>query len=149
MRVDWCVSSWFRIKNTHSHKGQLRALTVGRQKTRLRGSRHTNPRYPTRPKDIHLENLERTRVEFILITHTRRKATQRWRSGRPDRWRVGHNFHSLERSRGLEVGYPLAALGSEDWCDPVHGGVFSDGRPSVHGVAPSPTAPASSRVSRE
>ena len=35
-----------------------RALTVGRQKTRLRGSRHTNPRYPTRPKDIHLENLE-------------------------------------------------------------------------------------------
>ena len=30
----------------------------GRQKTRLRGSRHTNPRYPTRPKDIHLENLE-------------------------------------------------------------------------------------------
>ena len=19
MRVDWCVSSWFRIKNTHSH----------------------------------------------------------------------------------------------------------------------------------
>ena len=22
-------------------------------------SRHTNPRYPTRPKDIHLENLER------------------------------------------------------------------------------------------
>ena len=29
-------------------------------------------------------------------------------------------------------------------CDPIHGGVFSDGRPSVHGVAPSPTAPASS-----
>ena len=52
-------------------------------------------------------------------------------------------------SRGLEVGYPSAALGSEDWCNPVHGGVFSDGRPSVHGVAPSPTAPASSRVSRE
>ena len=39
-------------------KGQLRALTVGRQKPPLRGSRHTNPRYPTRPKDIHLENLE-------------------------------------------------------------------------------------------
>ena len=38
-------------------------------------------------------------------------------------------------SRGLEVGYPSAALGSEDWCNPVHGGVFSDGRPSVHGVA--------------
>ena len=34
-------------------------MTVGRQKTRLRGSCHTNPRYPTRPKDIHLENLER------------------------------------------------------------------------------------------
>ena len=46
-----------------------------------------------------------------------------------------------QSSRG---GYPLAALGSEDWC-----GVVSDGRPSVHGVAPSPTAPASSRVSRE
>ena len=28
----------------------LRALTVGRQKTRLRGSRHTNPRYPTWPR---------------------------------------------------------------------------------------------------
>ena len=32
---------------------------VGRQKTRLRGSGYTNPRYPTRPKDIHLENLEK------------------------------------------------------------------------------------------
>ena len=53
-----------------------------------------------------------------------------------------------ECSRGSRGGYPLAALGSEDWCNPVHGGVFSDGRPSVHGVAPSPTAPASSRVSR-
>ena len=49
----------------------------------------------------------------------------------------------------LERGYPLAALGSEDWCDAIHAGMFSGGRPSVHGVAPSPTAPASSRVSRE
>ena len=48
-------------------------------------------------------------------------------------------------SRGSRGGYPLAALGSEDWCDAIHAGVFSDGRPSVHGVAPSPTAPASSR----
>ena len=23
MRVDWCVSSWFRIKNTHSHVRQV------------------------------------------------------------------------------------------------------------------------------
>ena len=37
-------------------------------------------------------------------------------------------------SRGSRGGYPLAALGSEDWCNPSHGGVFSDGRPSVHGV---------------
>ena len=44
-------------------------------------------------------------------------------------------------SRGSRGGYLLAALGSEDWCDPIQGGVFSDGRPSVHGVAPSPTAP--------
>ena len=52
----------------------------------------------------------------------------------------------VARSRGSRGGYPLAALGSEDWCNPSHGGVFSDGRPSVHGVAPSPTAaPASSR----
>ena len=28
-----------------------RALTVGRQKTRLRGPGHTNPRYPTWPKE--------------------------------------------------------------------------------------------------
>ena len=27
-------------------------------------------------------------------------------------------------------------LGSEDWCNPSHGGVFSDGRPSVHGELP-------------
>ena len=40
------------VAGAASEKGQLRALTVGRQKTRLRGSRHTNPRYPTRPKDI-------------------------------------------------------------------------------------------------
>jgi len=38
------------------------------------------------------------------------------------------------------------AFVSENWCNAVHAGVFSDGRPSVHGVAPSPTAPASSRV---
>ena len=25
MRVDWCVSSWFRIKNTHSHVTRCRA----------------------------------------------------------------------------------------------------------------------------
>ena len=45
-------------------------------------------------------------------------------------------------SRGSRGGYPLrlAALGSEDWCDAVHTGVFSHGRP-VRGVAP-PTAPA-------
>ena len=55
----------------------------------------------------------------------------------------------LFESRGSRGGYPLAALGSEDWCDAIHAGVFSGGRPSVHGVAPSPTAPASSRVSRE
>jgi len=24
MRVDWCVSSWFRIKNTHSHSRHAR-----------------------------------------------------------------------------------------------------------------------------
>ena len=23
MRVDWCVSSWFRIKNTHSHNPRV------------------------------------------------------------------------------------------------------------------------------
>jgi len=40
-------------------------------------------------------------------------------------------------SRGSRGGYPLAALGSEDWCNPSHGGVFSGGRPSVHGVATS------------
>ena len=27
-------------------------------------------------------------------------------------------------SRGSRGGYPLAALGSEDWCNPSHGGVF-------------------------
>ena len=48
----------------------------------------------------------------------------------------------------------MAALGSEDWCDPVHGGVFSDGRPrqcarSCPFALPRATAPASSRVSRE
>ena len=32
--------------------------------------------------------------------------------------------------------YPLAALGSEDQFNAVHAGVFADGRPSVHGVAP-------------
>ena len=26
MRVDWCVSSWFRIKNTHSH---TRSFLIG------------------------------------------------------------------------------------------------------------------------
>ena len=34
---------------------------------------------------------------------------------------------------------PLSALGSEDWWDAIHAGVFSGGRPSVHGVAPRDT----------
>ena len=62
---------------------------------------------------------------------------------------AGARVLSSTGSRGSRGGYPLAALGSEDWCDAIHAGVFSGGRPSVHGVAPSPTAPASSRVSRE
>ena len=33
-------------------------------------------------------------------------------------------------SRGSRGGSPLAALGSEDWCDAIHAGVFSGGRPS-------------------
>jgi len=49
---------------TEVRKGKAN-LTVGRQKPRLRGSRHTNPRYPTRPKDIHLENLEREKANPI------------------------------------------------------------------------------------
>ena len=62
-------------------------------------------------------------------------------SGAQDAGQTGYTW--------ISFGYPLAALGSEDWCDAIHAGVFSGGRPSVHGVAPSPTAPASSRVSRE
>ena len=62
--------------------------------------------------------------------------------------KCGKNKRSLVGSRGSRGGYPLAALGSEDWCNPSHGGVFSGGRPSVHGVATSPTAPASSRGRR-
>ena len=33
----------------------------------LRGSGYTNPRYPTRPKDIHLENLENTHTAFTGV----------------------------------------------------------------------------------
>ena len=39
-------------------RGNSVALTVGRQKTRLRGPGYTNPRYPTRPKDIQPRDLE-------------------------------------------------------------------------------------------
>ena len=28
MRVDWCVSSWFRIKNTHSHRRSRQRTVV-------------------------------------------------------------------------------------------------------------------------
>ena len=37
-------------------------------KTRLRGSGYTNPRYPSRPKDIHLENLENLELEHLAHT---------------------------------------------------------------------------------
>ena len=30
MRVDWCVSSWFRIKNTHSHTERHPAGQISR-----------------------------------------------------------------------------------------------------------------------
>ena len=42
-----------------------------KRKTRLRGSRHTNPRYPTRPKDIHLENLEKKNLNKTTLSHSR------------------------------------------------------------------------------
>ncbi|EOD34197.1 hypothetical protein EMIHUDRAFT_201844 [Emiliania huxleyi CCMP1516] len=42
-------------------------------------------------------------------------------------------------------GYPLAALGSEDWCNPSHGGVFSDGRPSESWAPRHQTAPPARR----
>ena len=80
MRVDWCVSSWFRIKNTHSltHAGR-RGVGVGcgvsvRVCLRLR---HGTP------------------LAFFLLT-TKASAKEFSRDG----------------SRG---GYPLAALGNEDW----------------------------------
>ena len=41
-----------------------------------------------------------------------------------------YELHSKCSSRGSRGGYPLAALGSEDWRDAIHVGVFSDGRPS-------------------
>ena len=37
MRVDWCVSSWFRIKNTHTHSHASRGKG-NRQKNGERGS---------------------------------------------------------------------------------------------------------------
>ena len=40
MRVDWCVSSWFRIKNTHS-------LTPGPCIVRARGAREHEQDAPT------------------------------------------------------------------------------------------------------
>ena len=49
--------------------------TVGRQKTRLRGSRHTNSRYPTRGQRIsasspYLEGwLKKKMGEFIILSH--------------------------------------------------------------------------------
>ena len=61
MRVDWCVSSWFRIKNTHSHSHEVvgqwvvgsggeggvdgggRNSPLGRRSERLPGGSFTPP----------------------------------------------------------------------------------------------------------
>ena len=45
----WAVS--------RTEKAQLTQCTDGRPSENT-PARHTNPRYPTRPKDVHLENLE-------------------------------------------------------------------------------------------
>ena len=43
MRVDWCVSSWFRIKNTHSHtRGQCAMMIESVAQPRQR-PRRANP----------------------------------------------------------------------------------------------------------
>ena len=36
MRVDWCVSSWFRIKNTHSHQTRVQSAPPARLSEALR-----------------------------------------------------------------------------------------------------------------
>ena len=43
MRVDWCVSSWFRIKNTHSLTHYLRRL-LGLKKEKKERKKTDNPR---------------------------------------------------------------------------------------------------------
>ena len=45
MRVDWCVSSWFRIKNTHSHTRLPRRHRVGERLAEL-GGVHGEDRLP-------------------------------------------------------------------------------------------------------
>ena len=69
MRVDWCVSSWFRIKNTHSltrRSGvQLRPFChakkeAGEEQELLkhkRLSRHTQGRGLARTRNKHKKNL--------------------------------------------------------------------------------------------
>jgi len=54
--------------------------------------------------------------------------------------------HSLEVLE-VDILWPRWIARSGVTADAIHAGVVSDGRPSVHGVAPSPTAPASSRAS--
>ena len=65
MRVDWCVSSWFRIKNTHSLRERERE-ELKREKERERESEQ-------RERERVREKRERERErERILDTKPRR-----------------------------------------------------------------------------
>ena len=61
-------------KRTNWNSGNI--LTVGRQKTGLRGSRHRPilAGYPTRPKDIPPENLDRSIFLFVTCFFTSARA---------------------------------------------------------------------------
>ena len=59
MRVDWCVSSWFRIKNTHSHSHGGR---LPRSTRRLAG-RLSGPARPLRGTRRHGSLLNTNPVE--------------------------------------------------------------------------------------
>ena len=56
MRVDWCVSSWFRIKNTHSltHRELTTSLAGLRGLGRLSGGYFRGQRATSTPLSIRL-----------------------------------------------------------------------------------------------
>ena len=148
MRVDWCVSSWFRIKNTHSLTLEVLEVDIlwPRWVARIGVTRSTQACFLTADRqctELPLLRLPRLVPEFRgsdPMRQTRDLARVGWRGLAPflpigprERPRLADSFSRLGQARGASPG--SLDQRSEEWplCEGKSGALDASVRPSEGG----------------